>query len=46
MKATPKKESILKELDSVSIKHKKEPPSEKLYQRKRHERNRRRLGHE
>ena len=46
MKATPKKEAMLKELDHVKVKHKKESSSERLYQAKRHERNKRRLGHE
>ena len=46
MKATPKKEKMLAELESVKVEHKKEPPTERLYQAKRHERNKRRLGHE
>ena len=41
-----KKDAILSELDEVKVQHKKELPSERLYQKKRHERNRKRLGHE
>lgn len=46
MKATPMKERLLEELDQVKVKPKKEEPSEKLFQKKRHERNKKRLGHE
>ena len=45
MKKT-KKGGILSELDGIKVQHKKEPFSEKLYQKKRHERNVKRLGHE
>ena len=41
-----KKSSVLSELEGVKVQHKKEPTSEKLFQKKRHDRNMKRLGHE
>ena len=46
MKIRLKKDSILSELSGVKMKRKKEPSSEKLFQKKRHVRNKLKFGHE